>query len=735
MHDIFRKNKAKAIWIDNEKKQNRYVKFQTEFTAGSDKVLFYICTDTQYELYINGKMVSFGQYGDYPDSKVYDCIDISAFIRNGKNLMSVLAFSNGKNSLTHLTGLPMLIFTAMSKDKCLLVSDEKVKCSDETEFVSGEFEDITNQLSYNFGFDLRKDDGFREKNVSQDWNCAVICDDCNINYSPRPIKKTVLKDICTGKMITQGEFSLTNGETVAEKMQYAYLAYRNKKDVIEEVGNLYSLKKDNVFWICDLGEEMAGHITLEVEASEGAIIDIAYGEHLSDMRVRSSVGGRNFAFRTICKEGRQKISFYIRRLACRYLEVFAHGGVSVVHSIGLHRVEYPLHYNELQFNYSFYNKIYEASQRTLMLCMHEHYEDCPWREQALYGMDSRNQMIAGYYAFGETDMPRESLKLLAQSQRDYGLFELTAPSTFQKTIPSFSLAWVCALTEYVLFSGDIDFAKEMYPVAKKVLAFFETDTEKNLIITPSGDDFWHLYEWTEGMNIWGLNGKLRYDAPLNALFMLAIRNYVKLCSWIKNDAEVSWAQEKIDTIYKGFHQAFYCEEKKAYKTYIDENTPHFAQLTQAWALCGGCVPDDYKDVIRKSITNSELVESSLSHSIYKYDALMQDGDTYAEFVLRDIESKWGDMLYQGATTFWETILGEKDFDRAGSLCHGWSAIPAYIFWRYVLGVYPTSPGFETMSVKPECGDKFQAEGTLKTPLGTFKAILEEGKTDLKFIKM
>jgi hypothetical protein len=33
------------------------------------------------------------------------------------------------------------------------------------------------------------------------------------------------------------------------------------------------------------------------------------------------------------------------------------------------------------------------------------------------------------------------------------------------------------------------------------------------------------------------------------------------------------------------------------------------------------------------------------------------------------------MLDQGATSFWETLRGWRDFSNAGSLCHGWSAIP------------------------------------------------------------
>lgn len=62
---------------------------------------------------------------------------------------------------------------------------------------------------------------------------------------------------------------------------------------------------------------------------------------------------------------------------------------------------------------------------------------------------------------------------------------------------------------------------------------------------------------------------------------------------------------------------------------------------------------------------------------FYYDALLTCGEAYKGFILQDIKEKYGYMLEQGATTFWETAKGWQDFDGAGSLCHGWSAIPAY----------------------------------------------------------
>lgn len=64
---------------------------------------------------------------------------------------------------------------------------------------------------------------------------------------------------------------------------------------------------------------------------------------------------------------------------------------------------------------------------------------------------------------------------------------------------------------------------------------------------------------------------------------------------------------------------------------------------------------------------------------FLYDGLLRFGDTYKEFILKDICAKYGKMLESGATTFWETEKGWRDFDNAGSLCHGWSAMPIYYF--------------------------------------------------------
>ena len=100
-------------------------------------------------------------------------------------------------------------------------------------------------------------------------------------------------------------------------------------------------------------------------------------------------------------------------------------------------------------------KIWETAVRTLELCMHEHYEDCPWREQALYAMDSRNQMLFGYAVFRDGGCyAQANLRLISHGLRSDGLLELCFPARVGVTIPSFSLYFVLAVAENYAQTGD-----------------------------------------------------------------------------------------------------------------------------------------------------------------------------------------------------------------------------------------------------------------------------------------
>lgn len=71
---------------------------------------------------------------------------------------------------------------------------------------------------------------------------------------------------------------------------------------------------------------------------------------------------------------------------------------------------------------------------------------------------------------------------------------------------------------------------------------------------------------------------------------------------------------------------------------------------------------------------------SLSMKPFKYGAMLKvDRKKYKNVILDEIRATYKPMEDGGSGTVWETIEGAEAFDNAGSLCHGWSAIPIYYF--------------------------------------------------------
>ena len=67
----------------------------------------------------------------------------------------------------------------------------------------------------------------------------------------------------------------------------------------------------------------------------------------------------------------------------------------------------------------------------------------------------------------------------------------------------------------------------------------------------------------------------------------------------------------------------------------------------------------------------EFVPASLSMKCFFYDALLEtDKAAYASFVLEQVRQLYSMMLDE---------KGASAFNDAGSLCHGWSAMPIYYF--------------------------------------------------------
>ncbi len=690
---------AKWIWHGDRKQENVRIDFIVDFEAkmGQSAELHLSC-DFQYALYLNDEFINYGQYADFENYKIYDTISLLGLI-DGTNVIRISAWHEGRETACSAVQNAGLIYSLYVDGEERAVSGKETVCAVNTKY---RCENVSaNQIGLNAVYDevdCEPQSFVHAEEVEK--TCALF---------PRPIKKQQILPEKRVKLVNTGSFISTVADDVRDQGKKAYFAYQ-KPD--EKAGIRYlpdaeatlNGENDGCFAIVDLGEETVGLLSLDITLPEDCRVMLGWGEHLDDGRVRSWLGGRNFCLDLKLKKGRRQFLYPYRRIGARYLQINVYAKGAVLHHFSVKPTEYPLNHSQF-FSCSdhLHNRIYDVSVRTLELCMHEHYEDCPWREQALYPMDSRNQMLCGYYAFGEFDFARASLELLSKVQRDDGLLEMTAPSRGSRAIPSFCAMYFVELYEYMLYSGDVEFAYQTLCKTLGVLKSFEERFCENGLASLYTDDsrVWNFYEWQRNMDGFQVRGREVFDAPFNAFISMAYRS-AALIFEAAGDERSKFYSKRVDEINDAINRLFFDPEQSVYYTRYtrEDKLCHLNQLTQALAVfCGACGEDKLDGVLKSMMENPALLPATLSYSIFVFDALMKRPETYARNVFQMIARDWGHMLYHGATSFWETIKGADDFGFAGSLCHGWSSVPVYFYFRYALGYRIETDSFE----KIDCG--------------------------------
>ena len=626
-------SESKWIWVDEKSAPDTYGEFYDEFQWEEGVINCLLSCDGDYTLFINGEYVASNQYGDYEWYKSYDKIDITPYLKKGKNSIAVLVWHFGTDSQRYIKAKAGLIFELQSNGKVLLASDENTLARYSKAYKQGVQKLVTQQLGFSFAYDATQEDDW--KTTGTGLYPAVLVDK-NCSLVERPTKKLKLLERVHGT-------------------------------VIFSKGNHY---------IIDLGKETVGLISLDFVSPAVQKIMVAWGEDLQDGHIRQKIEHRDFSFDYVAKAGKNEYVNYMLRLGCRYLEIHTEAPIEI-ESIGLIPQVYPVKEKQITLDNALDQKIYDACVNTLKLCMMEHYVDTPWREQCLYVYDSRNQALCGYHAFenGNADYVRANLKLISQDRREDGLLAICYPCGMDLTIPSFSLYYFMQVNEYLKNTGDITLAQEVYDKLISVLNVFIGNRKDGLVIKFEGVNHWNFYDWSPYLD-GALHGTEEAipDLMINLLFILALQNLREIALKIGK----SFAYEELlEESKKRTKETFYNAETGLYS--MTEGGSEYTVLGNALAILAGLKLD--KEYVCEKIVNGELSDCSLSMKIFKYDALLAtDKQKYQEWVLNEIRREYGKMIEQG-NTVWETIDGASAFNNAGSLCHGWSAIPVYYYTK------------------------------------------------------
>ena len=628
---LLRLKDAKSIWY-KETFDDQFVLFRGHFEANGRKSVLDIVCDTNYAISLNNTFLSFSQSPSYPEHPIVDSIRFTT--KRGRNDFLILCYHLGsKGFSSYCSQEAYLRFAITENGETLQISNENTESALSEQYLSGRKELLTPQLGYRLFLDLSKDD----KNLS--FSRSILVDKSNALFELRRNKKCVLGF---------HDFRTAMPVKVKEK------TYR-----------------------IDLKEETVGCLTLSLFSPIPQKAIVSYGEHLVDNELVYKIGNRNFSFEMALKKGINDFFGPFLRVGARYLELaLEKEDVLEEPFFGLVPVSYPFSEKKLYKVKKEYLPFYEAARKTLVSCYHEHYEDCPWREQCLYALDSLNQIDAGLLLFKNTEQIRSSLRLFSQDKREDGLLSICAPSRDGLTIPSFSLFYVTALKHYLEATEDIAFIKELLPKVKDIMFTFLKRMSNGLVSTFEGEDKWNFYEWEEGLaGELGKPGKKKEDLLLNALFILALEDFDFL---LERAGETINHKEKIKELRIAIKNKFFDRSDGLY--FNDCESISKSVLGNSLAILAEVPSEEEARRIANKLLRPEeygLTPTSLSMKRFYYDALLKaDPEKFKEYIKNDAIKAMESMLgSQDSTgTFWETLDGYKAFDGAGSLCHGWGAI-------------------------------------------------------------
>ena len=718
---------CRAIWIRGGGADDEYADFfpEVSFRQGH-RYTVRIAADTDYNIFLDGKLAGFGQFSDTPDRLIYDEYELSP--REGSKL-KLTFWHSGIDALTHMKHTASAAF-ALFEDGIPVpggCSGPDTRSSLCPSYAQHRRRIITGQLGPGFGCVSPRLAALPSPAPSE------VAD---ISYSavlPRPNRKLVTEEPIAGKLIRSGRFAADAAEAADPclLMTHAKLTDFTEGDrpaasqgseqecVSLNGGDLPETEAKQPltgsFFLFDAGTETVGFPELRFRNPEASSVFAGWGEHITDGICRTVIGSRRFGFDCLAAPGDNLFFPALRRIGCRYFQFFITGEPEEVEFF-FHPVVYPVAELPSGIDIStetgrLREKIRSTAVRTLRCCMHEHYEDCPWREQSLYTLDSRNQMLAGYRVFegGNREMARASLDLMSRGIRPDGIMKLCYPGGVDRPIPFYSLAWFVQFDEYLAFTGDTAFAAEKMSVltglAASILSRAAREGSHAFLCPryPESRGIWNFYEWSPSMSGGACGADEKdppFEAPFNAFLAVALRSLADMCertasaedTGLLKSRELSERAEAYrniaDRVTEAVRRVFFDPSSGLFRSFTDRPGAPFSVLTQALCVLSGAADglsegtrERLEEVILKNGSGgAEAVPATLSMACFRYDALLGlGGRKFAPAILEEIDRDGKYMLDRGATTFWETIRGEADFAGAGSLCHGWSAMSAYYY--------------------------------------------------------
>ena len=398
----------------------------------------------------------------------------------------------------------------------------------------------------------------------------------------------------------------------------------------------------------------------------------------------------------------------------RYIqvEIVTQGQEMSIDDIFHHQTGYPF---ELKARFNTANseidKILEIGWRTASLCANETYMDCPFWEQMQYIGDTRIQAVISLYNSGDDRLVKNAIELIDNSRQTDGLTLSRYPTINRQVIPTFSLAYIGMLHDYMFNGSDMKFLKGKISGGREVLSYFDrfSAPDGSIVDLPNWPFSDWVPQWQRGVAPVGKDGA---SALLDMQLLIAYQNAAELEANLGMEAFAEIYRKRSIVLTQLIQRKYWDESRQLFSDTGDKDK--FSQHTNALAILAGLIKGEAATKLAKRIlSDKRLAQGSIYFKYYIHAALIKAGlgNGYLDWL-----DSWRENIALGLTTWGE----DSNVENTRSDCHGWGASPNIEFYRTVLGIKSAGIGFSKVIIAPHLGKLKVVSGEIPHPKGKIK---------------
>lgn len=320
--------------------------------------------------------------------------------------------------------------------------------------------------------------------------------------------------------------------------------------------------------------------------------------------------------------------------------------------------------------------------RTLDLCSNGFLIDGIKRDRLPWAGDLAVSLLANAYVYGDAEIVRRTLSVMDAYEGDVN------------GIVTYSMWTIICHDLNQLYFGDAAFLKDRWWRIKERIEDLVSRTGDDGLVVRGLD--WVFVDWADPQSKTAMH--MIWFGALKAAERLAVR---------VGDVRAADYRALAEKVRGSLNRCAWDETRGLYAANPNDRT-QFGRQANIYAIVFGVADESQTVRIGDELAGDRLPPVGTPYVCgWELVALNRTGHHAAFF--RRLEDVFGAMLDNGATTFWEGYdASEKGNARyafygrpwAKSLCHAWSAWPAFVFASEVKGVRPASDGWKTWECKP-----------------------------------